>query len=78
MSEAFNIISEFLEQFEGEAFGRGTDCPDSETMEEIARFGRGELTAQERLKIVAILEKNPSWIPLLAKEIRASRSKEVS
>jgi hypothetical protein len=78
MSEAFNIISDFLAQFEDEVFGRGADCPDSATMEDIARFGRGELTAQERLKVMAILEKNPSWIPLLAKEIRASRTKEES
>jgi len=78
MPETFNIISDFLEQFEDEVFGRGTDCPDSETMDVIARFGRGELTAPERLKVVAILEKNPSWIPLLAKEIRAARMKEES
>jgi hypothetical protein len=73
MPEQFKILSDFLRQFEPEVQGREGDPPDEQAREKIRSFALGKLAPPEREEFLALIEKHPSWTPILAAEVKALR-----
>ena len=73
MSDAFVILSRFLDRFTDDVEGRSVVEIPTDVRQKLARFASGELTETERNELVGLLQANPQWVPLLAREVKALR-----
>jgi hypothetical protein len=73
MPKTFSILARFLEQFEHDVEGRAAADVPNDIREKLAGFARGELPERERHEFILLLQSNPQWIPVLAREVKALR-----
>jgi hypothetical protein len=73
MSDAFATLSRFLDQFDQDVEGRSLEPMPPDVARQLASFARGELSENERSKVIKLLQANPDWVPLLAREVKGLR-----
>ena len=74
MSNQFTILSRFLERYGDDVEGRSMDEPSREVQQKLRSFAAGRLSDAERNDVIALLQTNPHWVPLLAREAKALRN----
>ena len=74
MSNAFTILSKFLDRHGDDVEGRSMEEPSADVRQQLKRFAAGSLSEAERKDVIALLQTNPHWVPLLAREAEALRT----
>ena len=74
MPDTFTILAGFLERFTDEVEGRQLEEPSPQIKARLRALARGKLSDPEREELVALLQENRHWIPLLAQEVKTLRS----
>jgi hypothetical protein len=78
MSHSFEVLSKFLERFGDDVEGRSLEEPSGDVKLKLKSFAAGSLSDTERNDIIALLQANPQWVTLLAREAKALRSSNPS
>jgi hypothetical protein len=73
MSNAFTVLSKFLDRYSDDVEGRSMEPPSAEVQQKLKSFASGSLSEAERNDVVALLQANPHWVPVLAREAKALR-----
>lgn len=74
MNDPFSILSRFLERFDDDVEGRAVlEEPPEDIRQKLAQFAVGSLPEAERAELIELLQNNPQWVPLLAREVKARR-----
>jgi len=74
MANQFTILARFLDRFGDDVEGRSMEAPTAEVQQKLKNFAGGSLSEAERKDVIALLQTNPQWVPLLAKETKALRN----
>ena len=74
MSNAFQILTGFLERFEDEVEGRELSQPPEEIALQLRALAKGSLPETELPQLFSLLNQNPHWVGRLAEEVKALRS----
>ena len=74
MSNAFTVLSKFLDRYGDDVEGRSMEEPSTEVQQKLRSFAAGSLSEAERNDVIALLQTNPHWVPLLAREAKALRT----
>lgn len=74
MSNPFEILSRFLDRYSDDVEGRSLEEPSTDVQLKLKRFAVGGLSETERNEMVALLQANPQWVTLLAREAKALRN----
>ena len=75
MQTDFEILTKFLARSGAEVEGRISDVPDSDAIELFRKFANGKATAEERARMVKLVDSRPDWIAALAEEIKQRRQR---
>lgn len=74
MGNQFTILARFLHRYGDDVEGRSMEAPTDEVQQKLKNFAGGNLSEAERKDVIALLQSNPQWVPLLAKETKALRN----
>lgn len=73
MTNAFEILTRFLDRYGDEVEGRALEDMPPEVQMKLRDFARGNLAGAERDELARRLKENPKWISLLAQEVKGAR-----
>ncbi len=73
MEDPFSILAPFLKRMEGEVGGRSDQEPDDTSKALLRKFAMGDCPESELGRVVALLERNPGWVPHLADYVKEMR-----
>jgi hypothetical protein len=73
MSNSFEILTRFLDRFGDDVEGRSLEEPSADLKLKLKSFAAGSLSEAERNEVIGLLQTNPQWVPLLAREAKALR-----
>ena len=73
MSNEFAILAKFLDRYGDDVEGRSMEEPSAEVQQKLKDFAAGSLPEGERNDVISLLQTNPHWVPLLAREAKALR-----
>ena len=73
MANTFTILSRFLDRYSDDVEGRSMEEPSADVQQKLRDFATGSLSEAERNNVIALLQTNPHWVPLLAREAKALR-----
>lgn len=73
MSNSFEILARFLDQFGDEVQGRQAEEPPESVRPRLQALAAGRLAGADRSEVFSLLNQNPGWVPWLAKEIKGFR-----
>ena len=71
---AFEVMSKFLDRFGDDVEGRSLEEPSPEVKLKLKGFAAGSLSEPERNEVIGLLQANPGWVTLLAREVKALRN----
>jgi hypothetical protein len=71
MSNSFTVLSKFLERYGDDVEGRSMEEPSADVQVKLKSFAAGRLSEAERNDVIALLQANPHWVPLLAREAKS-------
>lgn len=74
MANQFTILARFLDRYGDDVEGRSMEAPSAEVQQKLRNFASGSLSDAEREDVIALLQTNPHWVPLLAQETKALRN----
>lgn len=74
MNSDFAIIAEFLDRNGPEVLGRALAAPPPALAEQLDRFSRGEVSADERVAICELLRNQPEYLRVLANQVKNLRA----
>ena len=74
MANQFTILSRFLERYSDDVEGRSMEEPSTEVQQMLKNFADGSLSEADRKDVIALLQNNPNWVPLLASQAKALRN----
>ena len=74
MSNPFTVLSKFLDRYGDDVEGRSMEEPSADVQQKLKGFAAGSLSEAERKDVIALLQTNPHWVPLLAREAKALRN----
>jgi hypothetical protein len=74
MSNTFEILAGFLERFGEEVEGRALSEPGAEVVDQLKLLACGNLPKEKRPSLFELLNQNPEWLALLARELKALRA----
>ena len=75
--EHFKVLTDFLregDETEPEVVGRGDFGPPQNMQKLLRAFAEGKLNTDQRAEVVALLRRNPEWVPFLAREVKTLRN----
>lgn len=75
MSNPFTVLSKFLERYGDDVEGRSMEEPSADVKLKLRSFAAGGLSGTERNDVIGLLQANPHWVPLLAREVKDLRTK---
>lgn len=70
MSNTFEILARFLDQFGDEVEGRQAEEPPESVQHRLRDLAAGRLAGSDRSEVFGLLNQHPGWVPWLAKEIK--------
>jgi len=73
MTEPFQVLTDFLKQFDPQVSGRSAEPPPSEICEKMKLFAKGDLSREERDRLCAALAVHPEWVKMLVREVKSLR-----
>jgi hypothetical protein len=73
MSNSFTVLTRFLERYGDDVEGRSMEEPSAELKLKLKSFAAGGLSEAERNDVIGLLQVNPHWVPLLAREVKDLR-----
>ena len=73
MANQFTILSRFLDRYSDDVEGRSMEEPSAEVAQKLKNLASGSLSEAERKDVIALLQTNPNWVALLAREAKALR-----
>lgn len=76
MSNEFAILTKFLDRYGDDVEGRSMEEPSAEVQQKLKEFAAGSLAETERRDVISLLQMNPHWVPMLAREAKALRAKD--
>jgi hypothetical protein len=74
MANSFEILAKFLDRFGDDVEGRSLEEPSADVKLKLKSFAAGSLSEAERNEMIGLLQANPQWVPLLAREAKALRN----
>ena len=74
MSNTFEILSGFLARFGEEVEGRALNEPGTDLIDQLKLLACGNLPKEKRPGLFELLNQNPEWLALLARELKALRA----
>jgi hypothetical protein len=76
MLNNFEILAGFLDRFGDEVEGRELHDAPPEIQDQLRELARGNLPENQCAELLALLNRHPAWIGLLAGEVKAMRTGE--
>jgi hypothetical protein len=73
MSNAFEILTMFLDRTQSEVEGRSLEAPSEAIKLKLRNFISGTLSSVEQVELISELDQNPHWLSFLAQEVKALR-----
>jgi hypothetical protein len=73
MTNAFQILSGFLDRYDNEVEGRELQEPGPDIQIKLHQFARGTLPQGEQSDLLGLLNRNPQWIGRLAADVKGMR-----
>lgn len=74
MNTDIDILLNFLDRTGPEVTARELTSPNAATTAALERFARGQCDPRERASMCETLQKNPSWIRIVAARVKAQRA----
>lgn len=72
-TDSFKVLDRFLGLTAPEVEGRAASEPSAALRRLLRKFANGELTEEERARVVGQLEQHPEWLANLAAEVKGLR-----